>query len=306
MKLSRTVIALSVLLATQAVAAATDPAHKKYAEVKSFLQELERAHPATVRVVKVGESDSGDIIEGVAIGTGSVHNLVVAAHHGNEYGSTEVAMGTAASLAEQPIAGQTIYVVPVLNIGGYNQKNRHEQDVNGHYNDPNRDYPGPCGTDGPHNLKSTKALARFVDQENIVTSATLHTFYPAVVYPWGFATTDLATEYEDLFKTMVGNATEWSHYQTGNGTEVIYPASGTYEDYAFWRSGVWSILFELGMSHNPSQKDIDKMIRLNVPGIRKMLERAPQVRAEHHEFLGSCSMLRFRAMFGGKHDRRDE
>lgn len=305
MKILARIILLTFVLSTTTFAS-TEPANKKYADVKNFMHELVRVHPDEVRMVNVGESDSGETIEGVAIGHGSVHNLVVATHHGNEYGSTEVSMAVAASLADAPIADQTVYVVPVLNIAGYNSKTRWEKDSRGKRNDPNRDYPGPCGTEGPHHLKSTASLAKFIDRENIVTSATLHTFYPAVVYPWGFATTDLSTAYDDLYKVMVQNATEISHYQTGNSTEVIYPATGAYEDYAFWRSGVWSILFELGTSHQPTQQDIDKMIRLNVPGIRKMLEEAPKARAENHEFFGSCSMQRFKAMFSGKYDKHDE
>ena len=116
---------------------------------------------------------------------------MVATHHGNEYGSSEVAMAAAKDLAEQPISDQTVYVVPVLNIQGYNSRDRYETTADKRYQDPNRDYPCPCGTDGPFALKSTQALANFIDHEGIVTSATLHTFYPAVVYPWGFSTHDL-------------------------------------------------------------------------------------------------------------------
>ncbi len=305
MKIASGMMMLTALLATQALAA-SDPAHKKYADVKNFMHDLVRSHPGTVRSVTVGESDSGEVIEGVAIGDGPVHNLVVATHHGNEYGSTEVGIAVAASLADKPIADQTVYVVPVLNIAGYNVKNREEKDKNGNYNDPNRDYPGPCGTEGPHHLKSTSALAKFIDRENIVTSATLHTYHPAVVYPWGFAASDLKTPYEDLYQSMVKTAAELSHYKTGNSTKVIYAAKGTYEDYAFWRSGVWSILFELGTSHYPSQKDIDKMISLNVPGIRKMLEQAPKARAENHEFTANCLKRNMLAAAGIMDDKHDE
>src|SRR5207248_223649 len=109
--------------------------------------------------------------------------------------------------------------------------------------DPNRDYPGPCGTEGPHKLKSTKALAQFVADKGIVASATLHTFYPVVAYPWGISTHDLSTPYDDLFKMLATSAVTESHYPIGNSTEAIYPADGTYEDYAFWKHGIWSLLF---------------------------------------------------------------
>lgn len=290
---------LLLIFTTQAFAA--DLISKKnYKDVKKFMHELVSAHPATVHSVIVGKSDSGDEIEGVVIGDGPIHNLVVATHHGNEYGSTETGMAFATSLAEKPIAGQTVYVIPVLNIDGYNHRDR-EESAHGASHDPNRDYPGPCGTDGPHALKSTAALASFIDRENITVAATLHTYYPAVVYPWGISTRDTSTPYDDAFITMVKNATEVSHYQIGNSTRVIYPADGTFEDYAYWKHGIWSILFELGYSHNPSQNDIDEMARVNVPGLRKMLELAPKERAVDHAFKGHCDTKRFAML-----DRRDE
>lgn len=267
-----------------------DPAHAKYGDVQSFMKTLVAKYPQNVKSIFVGASDSGLPIEGLAIGNGPVKNLVVASHHGNEYGSVEVARGVAASLAESPIQGQTVYVVPVLNIGGYNAKDRRE--TAGHQSfDPNRNYPGPCGTEGPFTLKSIQSLASFVDHEGIVSSATLHTFFPAVVYPWGISSHDLSTPYDDLFKGLVESATVESHYQTGNSTEVIYSADGTYEDYAFWKHGIWSLLFELGNSHSPSLADVNEMVKVNVPGIRRMLEQAPRVRAEKHAFTGRCDRL---------------
>jgi hypothetical protein len=282
-------------------ALANDVPQKKYSDVKNFLHELVRTHPDTARSVIVGASDSGDVIEGVALGNGNIHNIVVGTHHGNEYGSTEVAMAFAASVADRPIADQTVYVVPVLNISGYNKRQRDERDAKGNYQDANRDYPGPCGTEGPHHLKSTAALAKFIEQENIIASATLHTYYPAVVYPWGFSTNDVSTLYDDIFAAMGNAATEMSKYTVGNSTQVIYPADGCYEDYAFWKLGIWSMLFELGHSHYPSQVDINEMIRVNVPGLRKMLEQAPREKAAQHEFTGKCNMR-----LKGRLDKHDE
>ena len=145
-----------------------------------------------------------------------------------------------------------------------------------------------------------KAIADLIEREKIVTSATLHTFYPAVVYPWGLSTRDLETPYTSEFKKLVTDATQESRYQVGNSTEVIYPADGTFEDYAFLKHGIWSILFELGTSHSPSETAIQDMIRTNLPGMRRMFENAPKATAENHAFTGRCDM-RLRSL-----DRHDE
>ncbi|OFZ00904.1 MAG: carboxypeptidase [Bdellovibrionales bacterium GWB1_52_6] len=290
------------LLSTLSVWAAPGipAAPDKYEQVRMHMHGLVAQQPERARIVTIGESDSGRAVEGIAIGNGPVKNLVVATHHGNEYGSTEVAKAFAASLLEAPISGQTVYVVPVLNIGGYNQGRRYESSIDGRSHDPNRDYPGPCGSEGPFGLKSTAGLARFVEQEGIVGSAALHTYSPAVVYPWGFSTNDLSTPYDDLYKMLVQAATVESKYQTGNSTEVIYAADGTYEDYVFWKHGVWSLLFELGKSHSPSPAAVQEMIRVNVPGLRRMFEQTPRERAERHDFTGKC-LARLKAL-----DRHDE
>jgi len=262
---------------------------ESYTDVKNVMSDLAQKYPSNVQKFELGASDSGETILGLKIGSGPLKNLLVATHHGNEYGSTEVALGFAKSIAENPIKGQTLYVIPVLNIGGYNDHNRYEMGA-GSSRDPNRDYPGPCGTEGPFKLKSTHALANFVDKEGIVTSATLHTYYPAVAYPWGISSQDLKTPYEEFFKTFTALAAQESHYATGNSTELIYPADGTYEDYTFWKHGMWSILFELGYSHDPSQSDVDTLLAVNVPGLRRMFENSPQQRAENHAFTGKCDV----------------
>lgn len=290
-----------ILLSLLAVALpAKAETRRNYAGMKTALQKLASEHPAAASVFTLAESDSKESIVGLKLGNGPVKNLVVATHHGNEYGSSEVALAFAESLALAPIEGQTVYVIPVLNIGGYNARTRNERDAKGISRDANRDYPGPCGTEGPFTLKSTRALADFVAKEEIVSSATLHTHYPAVMFPWGISTRDLATPYPEIFRDLVNWATEDSRYQVGNSTEVLYPADGAFEDYAFWKHGVWSILFELGYSHSPSENQIQDMIRTNVPGLRRMLERAPRARATNHAFSGQCD-LRLRSL-----DRHDE
>jgi hypothetical protein len=99
---------------------------KKYRDVVNKLESLAVKHADQVELFDLGVSDNGEVIKGIKIGSGSVHNLVVATHHGNEYGSTEVAEAFAEDLAQNPIVGQTVYVIPVLNTWGYDRRNRRE------------------------------------------------------------------------------------------------------------------------------------------------------------------------------------
>lgn len=263
------------------------PVSSNYDQVVQALRTIANDHGDNAQLFELAVSDSGQSIYGLKIGNGETADLIVATHHGNEYGSTAVAVGAAQAFAANPIAGHTVYVIPVLNIGGYNQRNRYES-VNGRSFDPNRDYPGPCGTSGPYNLKSTKALADFIDQKRIVSSATLHTYWPAVLYPWGISTRDLKTEYESTFIGLAKDATVESKYASGNSTELLYAADGAFEDYAYWKHGIWSLLFEMGVSHSPGQDQMKQMVAVNVPGLRRFIENAPKERAANHAFTGTC------------------
>lgn len=291
-------IGIGSLYAQEEVALGDD--RSSYDEIVKQLQDLAKMHPDTTELFDIGISDSGRPIIGAKFGNGPIPNLIVSTHHGNEYGSTAVAMGMAVSLSMKPIEGQTIYLIPVLNISGYDRRERREY-AQGVSFDPNRNYPGPCGTEGPFTLKSVRALADFVDRVPFVVSATLHTYYPGALYPWGVSTNDTKTSYDSEFIRLGDLATQWSKYKVGNSTIELYPADGTFEDYAFWRHGIWSILFELGYTHSPSQKQIEQMVAINVPGLRNMFENAPMVRAPDHEFRGTCQREKLFIL-----DRHDE
>ena len=267
----------------------TDATRRTYDDVELLLQNLATTHAENVSLINIGNSDSKKMIKGLKIGHGNVETLVVGTHHGNEYGSTEVALAFAKDMAEKPIENRTVYVIPVLNIGGYNRKSRYEEGSKGSF-DPNRNYPGPCGTEGPFTLQSIKSMDTFLANTNIVASATLHTYWPVVAYPWGNSTSNYSTPYDDIFKKLASSATFLSHYETGFSGAAIYPADGTFEDYAFWKYGMWSLLFELGNSHYPNANDIDTLVRVNVPGLRKMMEDAPVTRAADHAFHSSCNL----------------
>lgn len=276
---------------------------RSYVEVQAFLMNLEKTYPKSAEVFTMALSDSGDPIQGVKLGSGQTPHLVVGTHHGNEYGSTEVALAFAESVAKDPIPDQTLYVIPVLNIPGYNTRNRYEkvgEEEEANYFDANRDYPSPCDTEGPFHLKSTRALAEFIADKKIVGSATLHTYTGAVLYPWGISTHDVKTEYDEFFIQLTRIATAHSGYLYGNASDLIYPADGTFEDYAFMEHGVWSVLFELGYSHMPTDAEIQSMIDTNVPGLRDMFLAMPTERAERHAFTGVCDLTMRRR------DRHDE
>ena len=260
----------------------------KYEAVVTYMEQLHAQYSETTELFDLGLNDDNVMIKGIKIGSGSLNNLVVATHHGNEYGSTEVAKAFAASMAKEPLADQTIYVIPVLNINGYNRNSRNETAKGVSY-DANRDYPGPCVSKNTHALNSTRLLAQFVDQKNIVSSMTLHTYFPAITYPWGVSSSTTKTDDHTFFQELVKLAATGNNYYLGTSTDVVYPADGTFEDYAYWKHGVWSLLYEIGTTHSPSPTAIEKVIRETLPGMRLVFKNSQLERSKNHDFKGNCN-----------------
>ena len=272
------------------------PLATNYQVVTQKLAQYQASNPTKVEQISIGINSQGEEIKALKIGNGPIAALVVATHHGNEFGSTAVALGVAESFALNPLPNHTVYVVPVLNISGYNKVSRYETG-SGQAVDPNRDYPSPCKSGTNFLLRSTEALARFIDEKNIIISATLHTYWPAVLYPWGISTNDLTTPDEEEYIKLAKNSVVDSGYAYGNSTAMLYAADGAFEDYAYWKHGIWSLLFEMGFSHNPDSNAIQNMIRGNVPGLRRFIETAPTTRAADHDFKGKCDNNRMKRIF---------
>src|SRR4051812_18651871 len=88
--------------AAQAELEIPSQARGSYKDIRAHLAALAAKYPDHARVISIGVSDSGLPIEALRVGEGPVKNLVVATHHGNEYGSTEVAKAFATSVAAEP------------------------------------------------------------------------------------------------------------------------------------------------------------------------------------------------------------
>lgn len=256
-----------------------------YDQMKRWMNGVVVHHPETASLFELGDSDSGEKILGLKIGNGPLENMIFAAHHGNEHVTADLAIILAASLAANPIPGQTIYIVPVLNIGGYDRFSRYEIDAAGAEHDPNRDFEGPCGSYGPNALKSTRALADFYTKRPIVMTLSIHSPFRIAGYPWGAHTADYLPPHQDTYAELGGHLVAEHGYEVGPLTGVIYPAPGNSADYSFWKHGIWSMVLEIGSG----SEDGDEGYNVYIREIRTMFENSPIFRAANHEFTGTCS-----------------
>lgn len=285
-------IALGFAWLTQSVVAATPPTGK-YKVIVDKMQALQAQYPDYSTIFSLGQNDEGTEILGMRISINphmvdpsKVGHIVVATHHGNEgacppftaYFIEQLLKRYASQeLFRSSLAEQEWTIIPVLNVTGYNSNNRYE-----YGRDPNRDYPGPCNGQTGGNLKSIKLLQQFLTTRIFTGSLTVHGYVGALTYPWGVDADDVHTQDHNQFDQITKKAAAINGYRYGTSTDVVYPADNTYEDYAYWKHGMWSLLLEM---RNGSQSDIESTTEATFEYFNQ-LESSPSLK---NQFTGHCS-----------------
>lgn len=272
-------ILLSALFVLEVSASSNyDSLHNKIAKIVSKTESLTK--------FTLGKNDEGSDLYGYSYTSKGrdtkVNHLVVAVHHGNEVLSADLAFEFIKSLSlkkGQAFKGKRIFIIPVLNKSGFNKKVR-EEVANGISHDPNRDYPDPCINKEDFKLKSTSLLADFVKEKNIVGAITIHGYYGSLTYPWGIYTDDYRSLDHDLFELKAKKAVSHNSYEIGTHADILYPAGGAFEDWAYFKFGIWSLLVEL--ENTPNLKNDVKMLYSSI-------ESFPKTRSSDHRHLGNCS-----------------
>lgn len=254
-------------LLTQTLLASGTP-DGKYAEIVQGIRKLNNTYKNFSQVISLGDNDDGIPIVGLRISltpnmrdSRKIAHFVVGTHHGNEKHAPVFTLAFTESLLKKYRTRESFreglnetewYIFPVLNISGYNRGERREKNV-----DPNRDYPGPCARNIRSKLKSVRLVQDFLKTRVFSASLTVHGYIGSLTYPWGVDTSNTHSLDHNFFDQVVGKAASFNKYKHGTSTDVIYPCNGSFEDYTYWKQGLWSVLLEL---KNGSNKDIQDSV----------------------------------------------
>ena len=265
----------------------------RYQTILSRMDTLHNKYPTTTEIFSIGTNDDGVEIKAMRISTSptqvdpkKIGHIVVATHHGNEVGAAEFTMKFIEDLLTRYDSdeiykgklGETEWsMIPVLNISGYNAANRYE-----HGSDPNRDYPGPCISGNGGSLKSIRTLMDFMKQRIYVGSLTVHGYVGSLTYPWGVSTSNTHSEDHNAFEKITAKAAQFNGYTVGTSTDIVYACDGAYEDYAYWKFGMWSLLLEL---KNGNSEDI-RTTSAAIAAYYDQLDASPST---HHALNGQCT-----------------
>jgi len=265
----------------------------RYKAIYDQMTAMETANPGLAKVFSIGTNDEGVDLYALRISTSpqemdksKIGQFLVATHHGNEGGSTEVAMEFMRDLIRRYQSdelwrgqlGQTEWtILPVLNVSGYNSNRRQE-----HGQDPNRDYPGPCTQNGYGKLKSIRTLMSFLETRSFAGSITAHGYVGNFTYPWGFYTDNNKTLDENRYREIARKVADVNDYSYGNAGDAVYPANGCFEDYIYWKHGSWSLLLEL---RSGSQSDV----KATVPAVATFYDLIDSTASSKNQFSANCT-----------------
>ena len=255
----------------------------RYDKIISQLNDIQKQAPSKALVMSLGENNNKDQILMLRISNtpqimdkNKIGMLVVGTHHGNEGETADIIISLAKYLLKSDLGYYEFYLIPVLNIPGYNSNSRNE---NGY--DPNRDYPSPCKKEQSFYLKSTKALDNLLDSRTFSGSVTLHGFIGTITYPWGVPTKDTQTQDHPYYVEITEKISRIVKYDYGTSTDLIYGANGCFEDYVYWKKGGWSLLFEI---RDGSTIDISN----NALAILEFFKSVNQTPSVNYDFTGIC------------------
>lgn len=265
----------------------------RYKKIVDQLNALNKQYPAITSIFSIGDNDDGVEIYAMRVSTTpqtpdpkKIGQIIVSTHHGNElaaplftmYHLTEILKRyNSTDLYRGNLAETEWTIIPVLNISGYNAANRYEKGY-----DPNRDYAGPCHSDPGGKVKSIRRLTDFIATRPFAGSLTVHGYVGALTYPWGISLTKVETNDHNAFAQVTKNAAALNGYRHGTSTDIVYPVNGAYEDYAYWKHGMWSLLLEL---RDGSENDI----RTTSEAITYYFDNINSSPSVKNQLTGSCT-----------------
>lgn len=232
-----------------------------YDRILSRLTELDKLPNTTL--FALGKNDQGRDIMGIMVGDASravVKHAVVGTHHGNERAAAEVPLLFTEMIGKIADPSFLYYVIPVLNISGYNVARRGETGGDGRVHDSNRDYEDACTTKQDFKLKSTSLIAELIEREDIVSAVSVHGYVGTFTFPWGTEASDYRTQDDAFFTEWARKAVKVNNYKIGTHGGAIYPATGAFEDWAYYKLGVWSFLLEIRSPSSDLRKDAASLV----------------------------------------------
>lgn len=136
-----------------------------------------------------------------------------------------------------------------------------------------------CGPD-PASEPEVTAIQNFLEQHHFVAGITYHSYSELVLFPYGYETAAFAPDHNSLQALAVSMANtipaEGGGYYTPDKSSGLYPASGTTDDQAYGKLGIFCYTIELGTEFIPPSAEILGICQGNLQAAKILLNRVNQ------------------------------
>ncbi len=225
------------------------------------------------------------------------------------------------------INGTEIYIVPIVNPDGHEvvldqlntnwRKNAADGDGNGFFNynsgsfdgvDPNRNYGWEWGGDGssgdqtaetyrgsvPFSEPETQVMRDLMASHHFTTGISYHSYSELVLWSYGYsqdclapdnsALVELGTQMAMSIPKIIGSG----HYYPEQAND-LYSSSGTTDDWAYGKHGVFAFTVELGQEFIPPSPQVPAIVSDNIPAAMLLLNRVNRQTLRGHVYDAATS-----------------
>jgi hypothetical protein len=249
------------------------------AAISAYLADVAAAVPDVARAEVLGQSVRGRAIPYLVINATCQPTpaavLLVGTHHGDEGSSAEATLAHVDSLLRgsadvRDLLGRyAFYVLPVLNVDGYEASPPTRENANGV--DINRDYAYPeRGEPSSFKERETQLLKGLQDQVGFRAALTYHSGTTSVLWPWCYTATPAA---DDARLSSVGAKTAQAMgFGTYSASYFDYPTQGEYIDYAYMKSKTLAFTVEVSVAKTPPASALPQIVATTWKGTLALVQ----------------------------------
>lgn len=134
-------------------------------------------------------------------------------------------------------------------------------------------YSGSAAASEPE----TQAVQNMYNRKHITMSMDIHSYSEMFFWPQGYS--DKPIPEVPTFQNIYNNTFKKNNYEGGTSLALLYPTSGTSDDYGYDECGSYSMGLEVGQSFRPSYPEVEAMWKATRANWLFMINAAGQVPA---------------------------
>lgn len=134
-------------------------------------------------------------------------------------------------------------------------------------------YSGPGAGSEPE----TQAVQDMYKRKHITMSMDIHSYSEMFFWPQGYS--DKPIPEVAAFQNIYNNTFKKNNYEGGTSLALLYPTSGTSDDYGYDECGSYSMGLEVGQSFRPSYPEVEQMWKATRSNWLFMIDAAGKVPA---------------------------